>query len=265
MSYTWLVAGIFTAFAVLEFTMGRFLQREHSSGKDAVLEIVAILLIPLVIIPTTITVAGALTENLVPGSADAWSHWPAWLMFVVLLLGDDLTQYWWHRLSHSVPWLYGFHRAHHSGAYLSVRVVYRNSLLYYALMPGLWISAVLMHLGFGGVYAVYIVAKMTVIISAHSSVRWDQPLLKQRYLRPIMWVVLRVISTPTTHAAHHGKHAADGVTHYKGNYGNFLFFWDVLFRTAKISDEVPDEYGLEACEPASWFEELIWPGARKDR
>ena len=41
-----------------------------------------------------------------------------------------------------------------------------------------------------------------------------------------MWVVERVISTPATHAAHHGFSESDGVTHYHGNFGNFLFLWE---------------------------------------
>jgi sterol desaturase/sphingolipid hydroxylase (fatty acid hydroxylase superfamily) len=261
--YTWGVAGIFGGFILLEVLMGRFFQKQKSDAKDVILECTAVLVIPVLIIPMTIFLGGHLVELLAPGSQGAWSDWSWGLMFLVLLLGDDLTQYWWHRLSHSVPWLYGFHRAHHSGRYLSVRVVYRNSLLYYVFMPGLWIASGLIYLGFGEVYVVYIIAKMTVIISAHSSVLWDQSLLRNRYSRPLMWWVVRIISTPTTHAAHHGRHADDGVTHYKGNYGNFLFFWDVLFGTAQISDDLPAEYGIEGMAPATWFEELIWPGRGK--
>ena len=69
------------------------------------------------------------------------------------------------------------HRAHHSARYMSVRIVYRNSLVYYALMPGLWLSAALLHFSFGSTYMVYIVYKMSVITGAHSSVAWDEPLL----------------------------------------------------------------------------------------
>jgi hypothetical protein len=34
-------------------------------------------------------------------------------MVGILIVADDLTQYGWHRLSHS-PWLWPLHRAHHS-------------------------------------------------------------------------------------------------------------------------------------------------------
>ena len=88
------------------------------------------------------------------------------------------------------------------------------------------------YLGLGWVYAGYVVAKMLVIIGAHSDVAWDRPLYAIRWLSPLMWVVERTISTPATHHAHHGRHAEDPAVHYKGNYGNLLFLWDVIFRRA---------------------------------
>ena len=35
------------------------------------------------------------------------------------------------------------------------------------------------------------------------------------------------------------------MTHYRGNYGNFLFLWDVMFGTAKITRRRPDTFGVE--------------------
>ena len=72
-------------------------------------------------------------------------------------------------------------------------------------------------------------------------------------------MVERTISTPSTHSAHHGLKADDGVTNYKGNYGNLLFFWDMLFGTAKITRQYPNEYGIEGMFYANWKEQLIWP------
>lgn len=74
-----------------------------------------------------------------------------------------------------------------------------------------------------------------------------------------MWVVERVISTPATHSAHHGRHKDDGVTHYKGNYDNLLFFWDVLFGTAVITRRYPEKVGVENLEPVSAAQQLFWP------
>jgi sterol desaturase/sphingolipid hydroxylase (fatty acid hydroxylase superfamily) len=43
------------------------------------------------------------------------------------------------------------------------------------------------------------------------------------------------VSTPATHWGHHALTNSDGIGHYKGNFGNLLFVWDILFGTAKIT------------------------------
>jgi sterol desaturase/sphingolipid hydroxylase (fatty acid hydroxylase superfamily) len=260
--YRVVITMMFVGGALIELALGRFLFREQTTRKDLILDLGAGLGLPLIVLPLIMAGSAAATEAIAPGSANALSDWPVSAMIASLLIADDFTQYWWHRASHRWPKLNLLHRAHHSAPYLSVRVVYRNNLLYYAMMPGLWLSGALLYLGFAPVYYVYYIAKMAVIISAHSSVGWDTKLLKIRWLKPLMWVVARTISTPCTHAAHHGKHAADGVTHYHGNFGNFLVVWDVLFGTAKISDERPRQFGLEHVEPTTWTQELLWPFPR---
>lgn len=257
------IPAIFAGFALLEIIVGRFSQTGRVSTRDAVIETVSTLTIILLTVPAIFAIAPLLVEWVRPGSEGALSALPWWVMLAILLIGDDMTQYWWHRANHNVSWLYSLHRAHHSGGYMSVRISYRNNLFYYLLMPGIWVSAVLVYLGFGPVYIAYLVVKMTVIFAAHSSWRWDEPLYRIKALSPVMWVIERIISTPATHAAHHGMHKDDGVTHYKGNYGNLLFFWDVLFGTAKITRRYPEHYGVEGLEPVSTAHELAWPLVRK--
>ncbi len=259
MNYKLIIVGIYALFAAVELVAGRFFYREATTRKDLFLDVACTLSLPLIVVPTVLYSGASLTELMLPGSADALSSWPAWSMFLVLVFADDLTQYWWHRLSHRVPWLFALHRAHHSATYLSVRVTYRNNLVYYALMPGLWCSSALIHLGFGPVYVVYASIKLSIIIGAHSSVPWDAWMLERRWAHPILWILERTVSTPTTHAAHHGRHATDSATHYRGNYGNLLFVWDMIFGTAKIARRRPSAFGLEDVAPASALEEFVWP------
>jgi sterol desaturase/sphingolipid hydroxylase (fatty acid hydroxylase superfamily) len=188
-------------------------------------------------------------------------------MIGTLLIADDLTQYAWHRLSHSSV-LWPLHRAHHSAAYMSVRIVYRNNALYYAFMPGLWISGVLVFLGFGWVYVGYVFVKLAVIVGAHCSWRWDEALYRIPALHPVMWVLERTISTPATHHAHHALSEADGIGHYSGNFGNLLFLWDVLFGTAVITRKFPPAYGLDDDRRfghESWNVQLLYPFFRSRR
>ena len=263
MNYKIAISAIFFFFALVELLRRRFLFKGETRAHDVILDVASALVLPTIIVPMVYLAGAFIAEWAFPGSKNQWADLHPLLMFGILLIADDLTQYWWHRLSHTLPWLYRLHRAHHSANYLSIRVVYRNNFIYYAFMPGIWFSAMLVYWGFAPVYAWYIIMKLTVIISAHSSVPWDEALYQNRITRPLMYLVERVISTPATHSAHHGRHATDPGTYYKGNYGNFLFFWDVLFGTAKITRKRPAEFGLENIEPANWFQELVWPFYRR--
>ncbi|MEL7297309.1 MAG: sterol desaturase family protein [Pseudomonadota bacterium] len=253
---------IFVGFALLEIFSTRLFAKPGQTRDDAVVEIVSVLVLLVITQPLALAGGGYIASLIWPDAAGALATIPLIAAIGLFLIFDDMTQYWWHRLSHTVPWLYKLHRPHHNANYLSVRVVYRNNIFYYALMPGLWFSGALIYLGLGWVYAGYIVVKMLVITGAHCDVRWDEPLYKIRWLAPVMWVVERVISTPATHSAHHGKHASDNATHYKGNYGNLLFFWDVLFGTAKITRSYPEQIGVENLPKTTASEQLLWPLVR---
>jgi sterol desaturase/sphingolipid hydroxylase (fatty acid hydroxylase superfamily) len=259
-----IVAGIFLGFILLELACSSFRQ-SSGSKRDVLIETVGSGILIMVTFPLVMWLSGTILNQAIPDMKGALSAIPWVAGFALFLLLDDMTQYWWHRLTHRVPALYALHRAHHSAPYMSIRIVYRNNSFYYLLMPGIWLSGVLIYLGLAPVYYVYLIIKMTVIFAAHSSVAWDDKLYRIRALRPVIWVLERTISTPSTHSAHHGLTAEDGVTHYKGNFGNLLFLWDVLFGTAKISRRRPPAYGIEHLSPISWKEELFWPIVRSHR
>lgn len=256
------ILGIFIGFALLEVIHTRLFRKKGQTRSDAIVEIVSTVTLLAITQPLALLGGGYLASLIWPDAANSLAGISIFAGIALFLIFDDLSQYWWHRLSHTVPWLYKLHRPHHNAEYLSIRVVYRNNIFYYAMMPGLWFSGALIYFGLGWIYAGYIIVKMAVIFGAHSDVRWDEPLYKIRWLSPIMWVVERTISTPATHSAHHGKFADDGVTNYKGNFGNLLFFWDVLFGTAKITRRYPERLGVENLPETTTAEQLLWPLVR---
>ena len=241
------IFAVLMGFVLLEIVFTSFFKKPGQNRGDAIVEIVSTGVLSAFTQPFVLAGGAVVAAFLAPDAAGILKDWPFLAVFALFLVFDDMTQYWWHRLSHSVPALYKLHRPH------------RNNSFYYLLMPGLWLSGALIFMGGGWVYAVYIVIKMSVIYGAHSDVRWDAPLYKISWLSPVMWVVERTISPPATHSAHHGKHAADGITNYKGNFGNLLFFWDVLFGTAKITRQYPEEIGVENLPDTSIAEQLLWP------
>lgn len=256
---TYWILGIYAVFGLLELAFTRFFNKPSQKWQDGVLEIISTSVLVVITQPAILLFSGLLMAHFFPQYQGALDHLNVFAAIGLFLIFDDMVQYWWHRASHSTHWLYNLHRMHHNAEYMSIRIVYRNNIIYYAMMPSIWLSGALVYLGLGWVYAGYIIVKMAVIVGAHSDVAWDKPLYRIKALSPIMWVVERLISTPATHHAHHGRHAIDNATHYKGNYGNLLFFWDVLFGTAKITRRYPKSYGVEGLDPATLGQQLLWP------
>lgn len=250
---------VLVIFAIAEAFRGGLFKKRSEVPDDIKVEAISTLILFTLTQPGILLATYALLSSTLPAYEGAFAYFPVYLQILCFLVFDDMTQYWWHRLSHTFPALYNLHRAHHNAGYMSVRIVYRNNLFYYLMMPSIWLSGVLIYLGFGEVYAGYLIVKLTVIIGAHSEWKWDRVLYKYRWLHVPAWIIERTISTPSTHSAHHGLHSDDGVTHYKGNYGNLLFFWDVLFGTAKITRQYPKEYGVWGMAYSGWKEQLIWP------
>jgi hypothetical protein len=256
-----LIVSVMLGYAVTEVVSRRYKNTVHATANDTKLELYMFISLLAISQPLALLGSNALCTWLIPEMRGAWAHLPVWAMVGILLIGDDMTQYWWHRLSHS-PLMWPLHRAHHSAKYMSIRVTYRNNFFYYLMMPGLWIAGVLIYLGLGAVYGAYIVVKLAVILGAHCAWRWDEPLYRIPALRPLMWVLERTISTPATHWAHHAITNADGIGHYKGNYGNLLFFWDILFGSALITRHYPTQVGLRDDQlfgDERWYHQMFYP------
>lgn len=261
-----LLIAIMVGFVLVEFALGRA-QSFHATAADNALDMVGFALLAAFTQPAILWTTKTIGLAVAPQYQNALAGLPWYAMVGLLLVGDDMLQYGWHRLSHG-PLLWPLHRAHHSAQYMSARIIYRNNFFYYVGMPAIWMSGVLVYLGLGPMYLVYIVVKLAVITGAHSDVRWDEPLYKVKVLRPLMWLVQRTISTPSTHFAHHAMSQDDGVGHYSGNFGNLLFFWDVLFGSAHITQQYPPRVGLRDDQlfgAEKWWVELFYPVFRSRR
>jgi len=235
---------------------------DKRTRNDFSIELISLAVLPTVIQPGIFLLVLGGMAWLLPAWDSALLSWPIWIQFACFLLFDDLTQYGWHRLSHHHPILWKLHRPHHVVQEMGVLVTYRNAFLYYALMPGIWLSAVLVFLGMGSVYSVYLTVKLLVILLAHSETKWDRVLYSTKWLHPLAWIIERTISTPSTHFAHHGLTASDGISNPNGNYGNLLFLWDVLFGTAKITRRYPEQFGAWNRMNEPWYVQLLFPFIR---
>src|SRR3977135_3542595 len=149
-----LMAARILGLAAMEFIPRRYHATVggNATANDTWLEVLMFVSLIAITQPIALLGSNALCSWLMPAQHDAWANLPWWAMAGLLLIGDDLTQYLWHRASHT-PLLWPLHRAHHSSAYMSVRITYRNNFFYYLMMPGLWIGGGAVYLGFGPIYA----------------------------------------------------------------------------------------------------------------
>ena len=249
---------------LLEAIGGLYLE-DRRTKNDWTIELLSLLLLPTLVQPGIFLLVFWTGETWFAQYEDHFIQLAIGWQVLAFLVLDDMTQYWWHRLSHANRLMWKLHRPHHVVEEMGVLVTYRNAVLYYALMPGIWLSAALVFLGMGYVYLFYLPVKLVVILLAHSETRWDRFLYSRPWLHPLAWVVERIISTPSTHFAHHGLTAEDGVSHPNGNYGNLLFIWDVLFGTAKITRQYPTRFGAWNKLKEPWYVQLLFPILRSKK
>jgi sterol desaturase/sphingolipid hydroxylase (fatty acid hydroxylase superfamily) len=248
---------------IVEAVGGLYLDDKRSRN-DLTIELVSLITLPTLIQPGIFLVTIWFLKTYLPGLDDHFAGISIWWQITAFLVLDDMLQYWWHRFSHISRAMWKLHRPHHVVEEMGVLVTYRNAILYYALMPGIWFSALLVYLGMGYVYLFYLPVKLIVILLAHSEVRWDRFLYRYRVLHPLAWLIERTISTPCTHFAHHGLTAEDGVSHPNGNFGNLLFLWDIVFGTAKITRIYPQRFGAWNQVKEPWYVQLLFPIIRSN-
>ena len=239
--------------------LGGLYFNDRRTKNDFSIELLSLITLPTLIQPGIFLFVLWFMGASFPGLEDYYLTSSLWWHVVAFLILDDLTQYWWHRLSHINKKMWKLHRPHHVVEEMGVLVTYRNAVLYYAFMPGIWFSAVLIYLGMGYVYLFYLPIKLIVILLAHSETKWDKFLYRYKILSPLAWIIERTISTPSTHFAHHGLTAEDGVSHPNGNYGNLLFIWDIIFGTAKITRKYPSKFGAWNRLKEPWYVQLFFP------
>ncbi|KYF93145.1 hypothetical protein BE17_27990 [Sorangium cellulosum] len=195
-----------------------------------------------------------------PRSEGALAGVSFWLAFPIYVLVDEYAVYWFHRKSHEWPWLWRIHKPHHVPRNMNIGVGYRQNWLWHVLVPGAWLGPAVIWLGQPGAYAAGLAFRTLMVLMEHSDLRWDLPLQRNRFTRPFMWVIERVISLPDTHHVHHGvgRHG-----NAMKNYGVALICFDVLHGTLMIPHARQEGFGLPDDAPVEpWAEQLFWPFVR---
>lgn len=253
---TWGLPLIMVIVGAVELAYG--LYEGKWSRNEKILDIICFTVPRLIVRPLIAYFGLKLLPVLLPEAKNLFGWVPFWWAFLIIAVADDLTQYWYHRLHHQVPFLWRFHWTHHSAPYMGMAMASRQNIIYTMFFSQIYLTTALTYLGLG--YAALFVSGIKSIITsaAHSSIKWDKPFYTTKWLHPIGWVMERLISTPATHHAHHAD-ANDGVGHYKGNFGNMFFIWDLIFKTGIITRQYPVAYGIKHYKQEEWYAQFLWP------
>ena len=173
---------------------------------------------------------------------------PLWLQFIVFFIIKDFVEWNIHRLLHNVPWLWEFHKLHHSIEELdwigNFRFHWSEVIVYKTLsyLP-------LVILGVDGTIILIIAVIGTLMQDLnHANIRVDWGSFKY------------IFNSPKMHVWHH-----DVELHGKGgqNFAIVLSVWDWLFGTVywPKDKEQPDKIGFRGMEgyPKNTVGRLVYP------
>ena len=143
---------------------------------------------------------------------------PAWTQLLILFVVRDFMQYNIHRLLHHYPWMWNFHKVHHStetmGSGALMRFHFMENVIYRSLE---YVPLAMMGFGISDFFIVHIFTFVTGQIG-HANL--NLPLGKLKYL----------LNGPQMHLLHHVKEFPEA--HPRGfNYGITLSVWDYIFKT----------------------------------
>ncbi|MCB0698409.1 MAG: sterol desaturase family protein [Chitinophagales bacterium] len=180
--------------------------------------------------------------------------WPVWAQFLLMFILADFIQWNVHRMLHRVPWMWKFHKLHHSvkemGFAAHMRFHFMETIFYKTAqyLP-------LAMIGFG-IQQFFIIHMFTVLIGHlnHANVGWGYG--------PIGYI----FNNPKMHIWHHAKHLPKG-KRYGVNFGISLSLWDYLFRTAYIPQSGRDiELGFDGDEgyPEDFAHQVVQPFNEKE-
>lgn len=166
-------------------------------------------------------------------------------VLAAVVLGD-LFEYWYHRLAHTVPWLWPIHAIHHTPIRLNALKGPRHHVVYF-LGRGLLVWAPLVVIGVPPRLVAWQFAAIVLVGTlAHANIAFTIPTL-----------VHRVLVTPEFHRIHHSMDAREG----NSNYAAVFPIWDRLFGSHTDPRAVePRQTGIDRDPiPRRFLGELLWP------
>lgn len=172
---------------------------------------------------------------------------PWLLQFGIVLVLSDLLQYWYHRLFHQIPFLWGFHAVHHSAKTMDWLAGSRMHFIEIVLLRAIT-SLPLFTLGFSpAVMQAYIGFVYVWSSLLHANVGGN-------FNRLGHWV-----ATPRFHHWHHGLEREA----FDVNFAIHFPWLDKIFGTFHLpTDRWPRDYGIPEDVPRGYLGQFAYPWTR---
>jgi sterol desaturase/sphingolipid hydroxylase (fatty acid hydroxylase superfamily) len=168
------------------------------------------------------------------------------IITVMLFLAYELGYWLNHYLSHRIPFLWEFHKVHHTASVLTPLTLFRVHPVYTAIFANILAIATAIAGGLGN----YIFGQTTyqyalsdsniiLVIFIHTYVH-----LQHTHLWiPFTGLLGRIFMSPAHHQVHHSTSPA----HFNKNLGSCLAVWDWMFGTLYVPKKEPEvsSFGVE--------------------
>ncbi|NNE31840.1 MAG: sterol desaturase family protein [Winogradskyella sp.] len=153
----------------------------------------------------------------------------AWWSFVLLFFADDLSYYWFHRISHECRLFWASHVVHHSSQHYNLSTALRQTWSggFYTFIFWLWLPLL-------GFHPAMILLQMSI------SLLYQFWIHTETIDKMPIWFET-IFNTPSHHRVHHGSNPL----YLDRNHAGILIIWDRLFGT--FQPELKEEkvkYGL---------------------
>lgn len=153
----------------------------------------------------------------------------AWWSFILLLVADDFSYYWFHRVSHENRFFWASHVVHHSSEHYNLSTALRQTWSggFYTFIFWLWLPLIGFHPGM-------IILQMSVSLLYQFWIHTEAIDKMPNWFEAVM-------NTPSHHRVHHGSNPL----YLDRNHAGIFIIWDKLFGT--FQPELKEEkvvYGL---------------------
>ncbi|UHG89375.1 sterol desaturase family protein [Spirosoma oryzicola] len=151
-----------------------------------------------------------------------------WWSWAILFFADDLSYYWFHRISHSSRYFWASHVVHHSSMKYNLGTALRQTwtgTLSGSFLFWIWLPLI----GFSPV----------AVMTMQSISLLYQFWIHTEHINKLPAPIEFIFNTPSHHRVHHGSDLA----YLDKNHAGILIIWDRLFGTFEPEKDRPT-YGL---------------------